>query len=153
MRNRRGWLTAAQQAVGIAAAWPDQPRPTVRRDILRWRGALQPSVLSPSYIVSLIYKLGDPPRVDVLEPLLDPGHRVALPHVYDSDRLCLYTPGEWNPTMWVSRTILPWTSEWLFHYEVWRTTDRWVGGGHVYAPRDASAEEQVMWDRAGGRRG
>lgn len=89
----------------------------------------------------------------VLDPVLDPGHRATLPHVYENDRLCLYTPGEWYPTMWLSQTILPWTSEWLFHYEVWRTTDRWVGGGHVYAPPDSSAEEQAVRDRKSGSRG
>ena len=148
MRSRRGWLTAAQQAVGITAAWPDQPRPTIRRDTLRWRGSLRPSALSPAYLVSLVYKPGDPPSMHVLDPALDPGHREALPHVYDGDRLCLYTPGEWNPTMSLARTILPWTAEWLFHYEVWRTTDRWVGGGDIYAPRDESARERAIWNQA-----
>jgi len=133
VRNR-GLLTVTQQAVGINAAWPDQPRPTVRRNTLRWHGALRPSALSPAYTVSLVYKLGDPPRLHVLEPALDPGHRLELPHVYDNDRLCLYTPGEWNGTMQLATTILPWTAEWLFHYEVWRTTERWVGGGNPYTP-------------------
>lgn len=99
---------------------------------MRWQGALQPSALSPAYTVSLTYKLGGPPRMHVLEPALDSGHRLELPHVYESDRLCLYTPGDWNGTMQLAATILPWTAEWLFHYEVWRSTDRWLGGGNLY---------------------
>jgi hypothetical protein len=76
------------------------------------------------------------PFVWVLDPPLDAGHRERLPHVYSEDRLCLYTPGEWNGSMFIATTIIPWAAEWLFHYEVWKATDRWTGGGHVYAPPD-----------------
>lgn len=68
-----------------------------------------------------------------LEPVLDLGHRDRLPHVYD-DCLCLYTPGQWDRSMQIATTIIPWTAEWLFHYELWKATDHWVGGGDVYAP-------------------
>jgi hypothetical protein len=132
--RRLDLLTVTQQAVGIATDWPDQPRPTVRRNTLRWNGTLQPSAVSPAYRVSLVYRLTGPPLVHVLDPPLDPGHRDALPHVYEDDRLCLVTPGEWNGTMQIAKTVLPWAAEWLFHYEAWRTTDRWVGGGRPYLP-------------------
>jgi hypothetical protein len=26
-------------------------------------------------------------------------------------------------------TIIPWTSEWLLHYECWLATGKWHGGG------------------------
>jgi hypothetical protein len=35
-----------------------------------------------------------------------------------------------------SGTILPWAAEWLLHYETWKVTDCWHGGGDVYAPPD-----------------
>lgn len=31
--------------------------------------------------------------------------------------------------MLLAKTILPWTAEWLLHYEVWLVTGEWVGGG------------------------
>lgn len=95
--------------------------------------------MSPVYTVRVEYTLEAPPRVKVLEPPLDPGHRERLPHVYSGDRLCLYDPrsGDWNRDMFLSDTILPWAAEWLFHYEVWKATGRWVGGGDVYAPPDS----------------
>lgn len=31
--------------------------------------------------------------------------------------------------MYLNATIIPWTSEWLFNYEVWLATGEWRGGG------------------------
>ena len=118
--------------MGIQAEWPQRPR--VARGVLTWRSELCPSPASPVYTVSLTYRVGEPPKVFVDAPRLDPGHRERLPHVYDGDRLCLYTPGEWQATMSIAKTIIPWTAEWLLHYELWKATDRWAGGGHTYAP-------------------
>jgi len=125
--------------------WPAQPRPRICRGTLSWRGCLQPTPLSPSYTVLLTYQLNQPPKVHVTEPVLDPGHRDALPHVYEGDMLCLYTPGEWRPTMNLAHTIIPWTAEWLLHYEVWRSTDHWEGGGHTYAPSLDAGSERALY--------
>jgi hypothetical protein len=32
--------------------------------------------------------------------------------------------------MFVSDTIVPWLTEWLFHYEAWHASKKWLGGGH-----------------------
>jgi hypothetical protein len=44
--------------------------------------------------------------------------------------LCLYYPGQWRPDLLLSTTIVPWTAEWLMHYELWLATGHWTGGGH-----------------------
>lgn len=136
MVRRRGPqnLSLVQQHVALEKAWPCGA--TIRRSVLTANLKLNPSPVSPTYSVSLEYRLGSAPRVHVLEPKLDPRHRNRLPHVYTKDRLCLYYPGEWNGSMVVASTIIPWTAEWLFHYEIWLATDRWAGGGDVYAPPD-----------------
>jgi hypothetical protein len=47
----------------------------------------------------------------------------------DNTTLCLYYPGHWKPEMLLSTTIVPWTAEWLMHYELWLATGHWAGGG------------------------
>ncbi|ACP23444.1 hypothetical protein NGR_b19970 (plasmid) [Sinorhizobium fredii NGR234] len=63
-------------------------------------------------------------------------------HVYDRDgdpRLCLCDPAadEWDATMHLSRTIVPWSADWLACYELWLMTGRWTGGGRHPIPRAA----------------
>jgi len=36
--------------------------------------------------------------------------------------------------MLIADTIIPWASEWLFHYEIWKVTKTWHGGGHDPSP-------------------
>jgi hypothetical protein len=31
--------------------------------------------------------------------------------------------------MSIADTIVPWTAEWLVHYEIWLMTGEWYGGG------------------------
>jgi hypothetical protein len=78
----------------------------------------------------LRYRLGQQPSVRVLDPVLRlrPGVG-ALPHVYNEGDLCLSAPGEWNLSMAIGHTIVPWASEWLLHYEIWHATGEWAGGG------------------------
>ena len=95
-------------------------------------GMLQPSPRSVSYRVRIDYSGGDFPDVHVLAPKLvprEPGG--ALPHIYPGNSLCLFHPRyrEWSAKVSIARTTIPWTVEWLFHYELWHLTGEWVGGG------------------------
>ena len=100
-----------------------------------WRGTLQPREVSPSYRVEVRYKLGRYPTVKVLRPALAPG----TPHLYAGGILCLYWPDEW---VWrsdelVAETIIPWTSLWLFYYELWLDTGDWLGpSSHGSPPKN-----------------
>lgn len=125
----------AQQALALKKEWTCG-KTSLGASELRWIGALQPSALSPVYTVSVSYRLGRLPRVKVLDPKLDPGLRDRLPHVYSEDRLCLHVAGDWTEADFLSKTTIPWTAEWLFHYELWKATDVWSGGGHLYALSD-----------------
>ncbi len=102
------------------------------RGVAIWRGPLRPSALSAEYMVRITYKLGFTPSVDVLDPELSsrvPGEKI--PHTYPEDRLCLYLPraNDWSARDLIADTIVPWTSVWLFFYEVWHATGEWLGGG------------------------
>lgn len=55
-----------------------------------------------------------------------------VPHLYPSDgSLCLYYPKykEWKYTDSWADTLIPWTSLWLFYFELWQETGNWIGGG------------------------
>lgn len=92
-----------------------------------WCGTLQPTKESPAYRVKLEYNPGRSPKVWVLEPRVHPD----APHRYRDESLCLYHPrdGNWNPSLFLADTIVPWAAEWLFYYEVWLEDPkkRWFG--------------------------
>jgi hypothetical protein len=94
---------------------------------------LQPTPASRTYTLRLTHPHGRHPRVEVLKPdlTLHDG-ATELPHVYAGDHLCLYYGGEWNESLLLARTVIPWASEWLLHYELWRATGTWHGGGTTH---------------------
>lgn len=101
---------------------------------MTWEGHLTPTPLSRTYKVRILYKLGSRPRIGVLSPALEVPPGKNLPHTYPGDELCLYFPGEWDGSRLFVDTVVPWTSEWLVHYEIWKFTGRWTGGGHEPFP-------------------
>jgi hypothetical protein len=126
-------MSLERQSVLLKGYWRGKTR--ARGDTLIWHGVLQPTPFSSVYRVRIQYRHRHRPRVAILEPALDPGEHVRLPHVYNEDDLCLYTAGEWNSSMALATTIVPWSAEWLFYYEAWRVTGLWHGGGETYAPK------------------
>lgn len=102
---------------------------------LVWEGKLQPSELSIIYDIRIEYSIGKDPDVYVINPapLLLAKDATKLPHIYNQEKqhLCLYhrRMNEWNGHKMIATTIIPWISEWLFHYEIWVTTGTWYGGG------------------------
>lgn len=68
------------------------------------------------------------PKVFIDAPALEPRHG-PVPHRYGDGALCLFYNGECSAARPPAGTVLPWTLEWLFHYEIWLATGRWEGGG------------------------
>ena len=56
--------------------------------------------------------------------------------------LCLYYPCEWNSTMNISDTIIPWISEWLYYFEFWCITGEWHGGGKHPTKKDIKENDK-----------
>ena len=56
--------------------------------------------------------------------------------------LCLYYPSEWNSTMNISDTIIPWISEWLYYFEFWCITGEWYGGGKHPTKKDIKENDK-----------
>jgi hypothetical protein len=122
--------TLAQQLFSLARL-PVTSDVTITRSRLAWRGELQPSPLSRIYTLRLTYADGHPtPAVTVVRPQLRTDEVESLPHVYPGDELCLCYPWEWDAGQLIARTIIPWASEWLLHFEIFKATGRWHGGGH-----------------------
>lgn len=108
-----------------------------------------PTAISPEYVVNVFYRMGRHPEIYVREPRLTLRAGQPLPHVYSQEeqKLCLYFPSggkEWNRSMSIATTIVPWASEWLFFYEIWLATGRWLGGGvHLGRPKTDPDDMEV----------
>lgn len=123
------------QAIKLKQAFPQSSIRRLRRQILVWEGEIQPSTLSDVYQLRISYRLGKRPTVTVYGDNLQRVDDPELPHHFHADperkqiQMCLHLPGEFNDRMLLVKTILPWASEWLLHYEVWLATGEWYGGG------------------------
>jgi hypothetical protein len=150
--RRAGSLSLAQQALALRRAFP-QVKVLMRGTVLTWTGPISPTPLSRCYTVRVTYRAGEHPRVAVIDPPLQPDENGHLPHFYRDGSICLYAAGEWDASMFIADTILPWTAEWLAHYELWKRSGRWHGDDPV-GQQDATAApgEVAPANRAGRRR-
>lgn len=114
---------------------------SIRGNNFNWYIELKPTPISICYKIMIttedIGKHGDyKPLVYVKspKPLKLASGKKSLPHVYNTmeQKICLYDwrYAEWNATMPIAYTIVPWASEWLYYYEIWSVTGEWLGGGH-----------------------
>ena len=123
-------LSQAKQILAMAR-YPQFTVKCLRDREIKWKGYWQPSELSPSYCLEITYSQGMRPRIAILSPplTLGPGH-TKLPHVFDGQKsICVHTADEWNSSMLIAETILPWVSQWLYFYETWALTGKWLGKG------------------------
>ena len=67
------------------------------------------------------------PVVHIIKPFL----HEKVPHVYKSSNnaLCLYHKSEfcWNTISLLVNTIVPWIYFWVYFYEKWLITGKWLG--------------------------
>ncbi len=102
------------------------------KDWLSIKGELQPTARSDIYTIEIVYHFRKHPVVTVLNPILIKNFKDSdIAHVYPRDKPCLYQPkySEFKYSDYISDTIVPWLSLWLYHYEVWHITGDWLGGG------------------------
>ena len=118
-----------QQLIGLRAL-PLTESVWIKRNRLRWTGRLRPTSASEQYLVAVSYDGRRRPTVTVLSPRLKIPDGESLPHTFDGEQLCLHYPGQWRATSQLASTVIPWTSEWLLHYELGLASGKWRGGGH-----------------------
>lgn len=126
-------LSLVHQHVALRQAYPDSSIRRFREDYIIWEHEISPSALSNVYKVQLRYVRNKGAKVFVLKPSplpLAKGH-TRLPHVFshENQELCLYYQSEWDTSMLYTQTLIPWTYEWLLHYELWAGNGEWTGGG------------------------
>ena len=137
-KQPRFWGSTArpvmQQHMRMQARFP-QFRMRGRPPKVEWRGSLRPRT-EQEYEVLIRYREKQSPCVY----LLDPEVRADCPHIYKSDenRLCIYWPRDpdnppWQADSWIADTIIPWTSSWLYFYELWLETGEWLGPEKTHA--------------------
>ena len=132
--------SAHAQLQRITQRWPRlRPQVLEAKQLLVWVGPLRG--FQREYQVTVQWSWLDPksfPHVFLLDPVLKPrsgSDFIDIPHLLmdrnspEDSALCLFDPdaGQWNSTMWISDTTVPWASEWLHHYEFWHLDGIWRG--------------------------
>jgi hypothetical protein len=122
------------QAALLKQMFHDSRVVSISGSSLRWEGDMLPSALSERYKVRMDYQLSKRPEVRVLSPELRSLDRRRPPHLFAEGTLCLfrYKYEEWDSSMPLAETVIPWTSLWLFHYETWLATGRWPGSNQEH---------------------
>jgi hypothetical protein len=81
---------------------------------------------SNDYEVRIIYSHPKHPEVFVINPKIE--YKAKL-HMYKNGSLCLYYPKDnsYTSKSMLYDTIIPWTSEWLIFYELYKRNGKWLG--------------------------
>lgn len=112
---------------------------------------LQPTEISKKYKVLLQYDSTQKrPQVYVSLEQLEIEDKKSIPHKYgikyinekEYVNLCLYYRNEWDSTMKITETIIPWICEWLYYFEMWCITGKWCGGGKHPTKRDIKENDK-----------
>lgn len=131
-KGRKQFISMDVQIFNMRRRFPNFTSQSIRGRQATWIGSLHPTPLSTIYKLKVQYALDSRPKIWVLSPELEKRtDQDKIPHVYSGDRLCLYLPwaNEWHPNLLISETIMPWSSLWLYYYEIWHATGEWLGGG------------------------
>lgn len=124
--------TIAEQLAAMRSKYPQFATTFTSHTGLQVIGSLQPTARSATYTFTLKYNLIDSPKIKIVSPELKKNEKGEdAEHLYPNGYLCLYQPKyqEFARTNLLTDTIIPWTSLWLYHYEVWHLTGEWLGGG------------------------
>ena len=146
-RSKNVELTQSQQLYMMKVKYPEMASSVERQRSITWTGLWRPTELSDRYTLRIFYRQGFRPQISILFPklLLATGHK-KLPHVYAEGQndICVHRPEEWNKGMCIALTIMPWISQWLYFYEVWLLTAKWLGKGtHPVLPENSDSDAAV----------
>ncbi len=128
-------LTLPKQGALLKAKYPESIM-WIKHNRLIWQGEIRPTSISRLYKIRITCERINNPKVILYGEHIEGIEKVDFPHIYRKDlkkqevQLCLNMPYEFNYSMRIIDTVIPWTQEWLFFYEIWLVTGEWRGGGH-----------------------
>ena len=131
-------LSLPVQGLLLQHKYPES-RVCIKHNYLIWYGEIRPTPLSRLYKIKIICEKGNKPKVFLYGKHIEGIEKNDFPHNYHKNeskqeiQLCLNMPCEFNYSLRIIDTIIPWTQEWLYHYEIWLATGEWRGGGHSVA--------------------
>ncbi len=131
MKKLKNIKSIAQQFCTMRIKYSHFTSKIVRQKLIV-KGCLQPTARSDVYNFILEYSLSSSPKVRITSPRLKRNFKgEEIPHMYSQKHLCLYQPKykEFRRSDFLSDTIIPWAALWLYYYEQWHLTDKWLGGG------------------------
>lgn len=133
--KKRSSYSILQQRIALLTAYKDGKIKMSNRNELIWEGYLCPTPLSKRYHVLVYYQVNRRPKVIVCGDELEKLDAKDFPHHFHIDtnkkavQICLHLAHEFNSQKLLADTIIPWTIEWLYYYELWLATGEWHGGG------------------------
>lgn len=122
------------QKIAIEKCYPEGDC-EIKKGVLHWKGLLQPTSLSNRYHIKMEYRHNKSPKVilygENIKKLKDANfpHHFHINYEKNEVELCLYYRYEFSSRNLIADTIIPWTVEWLYFYEIWLATGEWQGGG------------------------
>lgn len=129
-------ITFPKQAMHLQYDYPESYC-VFKSDYLLWKGEIRPTPLSRTYKIRIECKgYKRRPKVILYGDTIDGIEKADFPHHFEIDRnkpevvLCLHMAYEFDFRLLIADTIIPWTQEWLYFYEIWLATGEWCGGGH-----------------------
>jgi hypothetical protein len=93
----------------------------------------KPTIHSRQYKIKIVYKLKKNPHAWLIFPQAEKYNDNYPHHKYGFDEkrhleLCFFDPKgyEWSSQNFIADLVVPWISTWLFAYEYWLVTGKWV---------------------------
>ncbi len=126
--NRKKIITAALQYYHLKKTFPKWKH-ELKMDIINSIANIKPNPNTKEYKVLFHFQLYKAPSVRVISPKLEKNGDQEVPHLHRDGSLCLYFKQEFDSSMFLVDTIVPWTTLWLEYYEIWKATGKWLGGG------------------------
>lgn len=123
--NKKKHYSTSNQIQAMKSLYP-QFKSIVKGDEIEFIGDLVVKPEFPTYTVSITYRGDLKPLVRVIKPKLVENPK----HFYQGSKsLCLYHPRDykWVSGKLIAKDIVPWTAGWIYFYETWLETGKWLG--------------------------